>query len=187
MEASPDCPPFDACSPNLAASLRQLSLYSGSLNQEQILQFHRALRPTPQDLAPFRRFDDARYCRNRIYRDEHCELLLLCWRDGQRSQIHNHKGSLCGVRVIEGVATETVFETTLSGQLAARETRELATGSLVINGHLDIHQVANLQADGGDLVTLHLYSPPLSRMELFGMEPQQRRVQVLDDCLEFQI
>ncbi|RBL66068.1 hypothetical protein C3E98_039550 [Pseudomonas sp. MWU13-2625] len=95
--------------------------------------------------------------------------------------------SLCGVRVIEGVATETVFETTLSGQLAARETRELAAGSLVINGHLDIHQVANLQADGGDLVTLHLYSPPLSRMELFGMEPQQRRVQVLDDCLEFQI
>ncbi|MEO9386856.1 cysteine dioxygenase [Chromobacterium phragmitis] len=189
MEALKDTylPPPGVLTPNLAASLRQLSLHDASLSLEQIRQFHRSLRLSAQDLAPFRHFDDERYRRNRIYRDERCELLLLCWRNGQRSQIHNHKGSLCGVRVIEGVATETVFETTLAGQLAARETRELAAGSLVINGHLDIHQVANLQDGGEDLVTLHLYSPPLSRMELFGMEPRQSRVPLLEDCLEYQI
>ncbi len=31
----------------------------------------------------------------------------------------------------------------------------------------DIHQVANMQAAGKDLVTLHIYSPPIVRMNTY--------------------
>ncbi len=33
----------------------------------------------------------------------------------------------------------------------------------------DIHQVSNLQAEGTDLVTLHIYSPPLLRMDTYSL------------------
>jgi cysteine dioxygenase len=31
----------------------------------------------------------------------------------------------------------------------------------------DIHQVANMQAPGLDLVTLHIYSPPITKMKTY--------------------
>lgn len=31
----------------------------------------------------------------------------------------------------------------------------------------DIHQVANMQAAGTDLVTLHIYSPPIKNMHTY--------------------
>ena len=178
-------PPREKTSPELQAALGRLASFPGQLSLEDILGFHRSLRLGRAELAPFWQFGDSHYRRNRVFADDFCELLLLCWRSGQRSPIHNHRGSLCGVRVLQGVATETVFEATPAGLVASRETRELAAGSLVINGHLDIHQVSNQQA--GDLVTLHLYSPPLAGMELFGMEPQRGRSWLENACLEYQI
>ncbi|WP_157889248.1 cysteine dioxygenase [Chromobacterium subtsugae] len=172
-------------SPGLLAALKRLEQFQARLSLEDIRGFHRSLRLGRADFAPFWLFGDSQYRRNRIYADDFCELLLLCWRSGQRSQIHNHRGSLCGVRVLQGVATETVFEETPAGLLASRETRELAAGSLVINGDQDIHQIANQQ--DGDLVTLHLYSPPLRQMRLLGLEPQHGRARLPDDCLEYQI
>ncbi|UGA40598.1 cysteine dioxygenase family protein [Chromobacterium haemolyticum] len=88
--------------------------------------------------------------------------------------MHNHRGSLCGLRVLQGTATETVFERTDHGLVYAVESHRLESGSLTINSHLDIHQISNLQPYGDDLVTLHLYySPPLRKMELFSLESPQ--------------
>ncbi|QOZ84935.1 MULTISPECIES: cysteine dioxygenase [Chromobacterium] len=162
-----------ALSPSLTASLRQLDAYQANLNIEQIQRFHDSLQLGPDDLLPFRQFSDERYRRNQIYLSPWCELLLLCWRSTQRSRIHNHRGSLCGLRVLQGTATETVFERTDHGLVYAVESHRLESGSLTINSHLDIHQISNLQPYGDDLVTLHLYSPPLRKMELFSLESPQ--------------
>ena len=43
----------------------------------------------------------------------------LCWRNGQRSPIHNHRGSNCGVKVLRGVATETTFARAANGMIYA--------------------------------------------------------------------
>ncbi|MBN3003451.1 cysteine dioxygenase family protein [Chromobacterium alkanivorans] len=165
-------PPF-ALSPSLAASLRQLDACQANLSIEQIRLFHDSLQLGPEDLQPFLQFSDERYRRNQIYLSPWCELLLLCWRSTQRSRIHNHRGSLCGLRVLQGAATETVFERTDHGQVYAVGSHRLEAGSLTVNNHLDIHQISNLQPYGADLVTLHLYSPPLRNMELFSLESSQ--------------
>ena len=34
----------------------------------------------------------------------------------------------------------------------------------------DIHQLANLEPPGRDLITLHVYSPPLARMRLYSLD-----------------
>jgi cysteine dioxygenase len=48
--------------------------------------------------------------------------------------------------------------------------RDLAAGHTCASADDDTHQVSNLQAGGADLVTLHVYSPPLLRMEVFSLD-----------------
>ena len=58
-----------------------------------------------QMLAPWWMFDACTYRRNLIRRTAAYEALLLCWLPGQRSPIHDHRGSGCAFRVVEGVVT----------------------------------------------------------------------------------
>jgi cysteine dioxygenase len=44
-------------------------------------------------------------------------------------------------------------------------TREFLPGQVCCTQDTDIHQVCNTQSDGGNLVTLHVYSPPLAEMQ----------------------
>jgi len=128
-----------------------------------------ALDITPADLADYARFSEEKYLRNLVHEGEWYHVLALCWRSGQRSPIHNHAGSTCGLRVLEGVATETVFEPTPSGLIKAVSSTEMRAGSVAASQDADIHQVSNLESPGCDLVTLHVYSPPLMRMDTYSL------------------
>jgi cysteine dioxygenase len=121
------------------------------------------------DVANFARFDDDRYLRNLVFEGEHYHLLVLCWRSGQRSPIHNHAGSTCGFRVLTGIATETIFEKTPSKLIKPVSSEDQPAGTVRAAQDEDTHQVSNLQADGDDLVTLHIYSPPLFKMDVFSL------------------
>ncbi len=95
--------------------------------------------------------------------------LVLCWRAGQRSPIHDHKGSSCGVKVLQGTCTETLFDFTDQRYLIPTETRDLHEGHVCGSFDTDIHQVSNLQQAGSDLVTLHIYFPPLLKMGMYTL------------------
>ena len=73
------------------------------------------------------------------------------------------------MRVLRGVATETRFTLSPNGMILATNSRELAEGSVCASQDADIHQMSNLQAGGADLVTLHVYSPPLLRMGTYSL------------------
>ncbi len=57
-----------------------------------------------------------------------------------------------------------------NGMVYACESRELPEGATCYSEDLDIHQVSNLQADDRDLVTLHIYSPPLLKMNVYSLD-----------------
>jgi cysteine dioxygenase len=122
----------------------------------------------PADVRPFMRFGADRYVRNLMWQSPHYQVLVLCWRSGQRSPIHDHVGSSCVVRVIEGIATETFFARAPNGMIFANSSRDLAPGQICASQDSDIHQMSNLQA-GSDLVTLHVYSPPLLFMNTYSL------------------
>jgi cysteine dioxygenase len=103
---------------------------------------------------------------------------MLCWKNGQRSPIHNHAGSACVVRVLRGTLTETVFEMAPNGHVKASFSRDIAEGGLIASEDTDIHQASNLQAGDADLVTLHVYTPPLTRMKTFSMYDLSRGQEV---------
>jgi cysteine dioxygenase len=122
-----------------------------------------------EDLRECARFDDQHYCRNLVSGGPWYDLLVICWRSGQRSPIHDHAGSSCAFKVLTGVCSETVYAFSACGQAYPVETTDQPAGAIVSTQDADTHQVSNLQPAGCDLVTLHIYSPPLKAMHTFSI------------------
>jgi cysteine dioxygenase len=66
------------------------------------------------------------------------------------------------------VATESQFVRTKDGLIYPTFSRQVPAGSVCASQDEDIHQVSNLQS-GLDLVTLHMYSPPLLVMGTYSL------------------
>jgi cysteine dioxygenase len=122
-----------------------------------------------ESIEKFAQFSEERYRRNRMRSGPAYDALVLCWRAGQVSPIHDHRGSACAVRVIRGRATETIYEMTEEGRVFPTKTRQLPEGYMCATQDLDIHQLGNSQPSR-DLITLHIYSPPLLKMGQYSLE-----------------
>jgi cysteine dioxygenase len=126
------------------------------------------------ELAEFMRFSDRGYARNLVRAGPWYNVLVLCWKNGQRSPIHDHAGSSCGVRVLRGTATETLFVFADNGDVWATHSRHLTAGSVTGSQDSDMHQISNLQPGSADLVTLHVYTPPLMWMGTYSLTDRKR-------------
>ena len=144
----------------------------------------RELDITYDDVREYARFADDGYQRNLMHEGPGYHALVLCWKNGQRSPIHDHRGSSCGVRVLKGIATETLFTLGTDGLVSPTTTRELPEGAVCGSQDDDIHQVSNLQPGDADLVTLHVYSPPLYVMDTYS-PTQAIRTEWTDPIFEF--
>jgi len=118
-------------------------------------------------------FNERTYQRNLIHHTANYEILVLCWRSGQCSPIHDHGESACGVLVVEGVATETSFLADSTGKMLVSRSRRIPAGSVVVSRGSDIHRVANLENPGADLISLHVYSPRLAASRYFRIDQRQ--------------
>src|SRR5262249_57021176 len=83
-------------------------------------------------------------------------------------------GSSCGGRVLRAMLTETLFEFAPNGHVKALSSRDHPPGSVFGSQDQDLHQVSNLQAGSADLVTLHVYTPPLLRMGTYSLTDRTR-------------
>ncbi len=122
---------------------------------------------TRQDIAGTCVFGVKGYRRNCISKSPWYELLACCWHSGHRTPIHDHHGVSCAFKVIEGEGTEIRFRETPSGLICPAATITMPVGYICAANDADIHQVANMQAPGSDLITLHIYSPPITRMRTY--------------------
>lgn len=135
-----------------------------------VAELKRALtqaRITPNDVQAHVRFGIAKYRRNLVRRTADYEVLVLCWKPGQQSPIHDHSGSNCAVKVLSGAATEVKFDRTATGGLRVASAERLEAGGITASADADLHRVANWEGPGENLVTLHVYSPPLRGMQLY--------------------
>lgn len=119
-------------------------------------------------------FDEQHYQRNKIGTSAWYDLLVICWRPGQASAIHDHTNSSCGFKILTGTATELVYERSEDSSDFVRPIRKraYAAGDLCLAQDHDIHRISNDSASA-DLVTLHVYSPPL-QMKFYELEPSLR-------------
>lgn len=121
------------------------------------------------DLLPFKGFKAGNYCRHRVMRNEFVEMLVLCWKPGQRTPIHDHNGAHGAVLVHEGILWETTFDYDTEEGLEYKAHRELRTGGLTGSELPDIHQLGNPDVSGQDLITIHIYAPPLGVLKTYKL------------------
>jgi len=129
-------------------------------------------------------FDDSHYQRNLVKAATNYHVWVMCWKAGQRSPIHDHGASICAVRVLRGTATVTHFAWSASGDVLATHSEEVAVGGIMGTQDGDLHQVSNLQGGGKELITLHVYTPPLLRMGTYSILDDTRSVDVWTECIE---
>ena len=159
-------------SAKLSPLLRYLDGLTSPVDLGVLGEHLQALSITPEDVAQFCHFGENAYKRNPVQSANWYELLVMCWRPGQASQIHDHAGTNCGVKILTGTLTEIRFESaglSSTGKNRARATGEgtLECGEVCLAADGTIHQIVNA-SPSEDLITLHLYSPPPSYEFLRG-------------------
>jgi predicted metal-dependent enzyme (double-stranded beta helix superfamily) len=110
------------------------------------------------------------YARNLLCRTPRFDMLVLCWRPGQVTSIHDHAGSLNVTRVYGGTLTSRLFEEydrPAPGRALVRPKVEerLAKNGVALVDHGEIHQLANTSEE--DLVTVHVYARPLKDITVY--------------------
>jgi uncharacterized NAD(P)/FAD-binding protein YdhS/predicted metal-dependent enzyme (double-stranded beta helix superfamily) len=111
----------------------------------------------------------ASYARRSVTRREFYELLVLTWMPGQGSVAHDHSGSLCGLKVVQGSLTEQVYASGPDGQVRPTTLSHLEAGEITIDPGVVVHSLANPAGSGQMLVTVHLYSPPLPEVRRYAV------------------
>jgi cysteine dioxygenase len=108
-------------------------------------------------------FEDKPYTSRPIYKDNHLEIIVICFSDGQTSSVHHHQGSNCVIRLVYGRVMETLFNRAPHcGQIYYSSHHMLEVPDTIsgLNGK-QIHQLANLDPNGS--VIVNFYSPPFKR------------------------
>lgn len=151
--------------------------------------------PRPAEYEPYIMWDlenPTRYTRNLVFRNEHMDVILMCWPAGQASTIHDHDSSSCWVVVVEGTVDEVQYAVPMldrhfiesemknptgavgrCGELRVQNRFRLEVGgctSTYANNDIGLHRVENNTDQPA--YTLHIYAPPLSRMKIFKPDGQ---------------
>lgn len=118
-----------------------------------------------------------KYTRNLIATDNATfTLMLLCWTPGKASPVHDHAGSECFMRVIEGCVVEQQFAWAEKGKehehlKMLKETATEPGQVLFINDNVGLHKIENASSEPA--ITLHLYIPPYQECKCFFDENGQ--------------
>lgn len=168
MSVSPDAalPPARRF-PKLAKLIAYLDTLSARADLTTLDRLLRESEITRADIETACSFGQRGYRRNTISSSPWYELLALCWRSGHCTPIHDHRGVSCAFRVVEGTGTELRFTVSPSGLVCPQAAISMQPGYICSADEPDIHQVCNMQTPGTDLITLHIYSPPIHRMNTY--------------------
>ncbi|MEP6718331.1 MAG: cysteine dioxygenase family protein [bacterium] len=166
---------------SLAALVKALESQTSVPSLEQIYDWLERATISTEDLQPYIGFKDGNYWRHRVCRNEFVEMLVLCWRPGHRTPIHDHNGSHGGVKVQEGPLWETIFTYDEENGLEYKSAREYAPGAVTGSDIPDIHQLGNPDVSDRNLVTIHVYAPPLGVLHTYKPGSTKIELYIPDD------
>lgn len=167
VESTPDSPVEVKTPLTLQELVKLLASQSTPPMLEQLNAWLENASISEEELRPFLGFKEANYWRHRVFRNQSVEMLVLCWRPGHRTPIHDHNGSHGAVRVFSGVLWETTFVYDGTRGLCYKSGREWSPGEVTSAAVPDIHQLGNPEVSGQNLITLHIYAPPLGVLKTY--------------------
>ena len=132
---------------------------------------------SPDELTLHALFSERRYARNLVHKTDRFEIMIMGWNSGQRSSIHDHAGALGGLKVLHGELTESLFEKAPNGMIKSLSSVDYSVGAMRVEETHLIHQISNLQGENRQSISVHIYVPPLVRMNVYSLEdPSVRNV-----------
>jgi cysteine dioxygenase len=154
---------------DLTGAIEELKHRAREMKLPDLRRFISNLKIDRRQIEPHVLFTPERYARNLVYKSDDFECLVLCWRPGQRSPIHDHANSICAVYTVEGELSADNYRKTANGHVRADYSEDFKPGSVLAIQTTEIHQVSNLQ-DSSDLISLHFYLGPLENSFLYSIQ-----------------
>ena len=106
------------------------------------------------DWKEFIKFNDHTYNRIPIYTSPQFDIFIICWRKGQKSQIHDHPQRGCLMKLLAGELFENIYTTAdLSVSISSLKMEAGQIG--YIENNQILHEIYSIK----DSVSLHIYSP----------------------------
>ncbi|HYH06432.1 MAG TPA: cysteine dioxygenase family protein [Thermoanaerobaculia bacterium] len=172
--------------------IRRLS--EGIITKQKIHDYLVAYEIRPEELEPYMQWVEGRHTRNKIFRNDMIEVMLICWPIGAVTPLHTHNGQLGWMTMIEGKLLvenyrkldcnrpenqQVVGMDCLAG--ATRIEMEHLENELAIpSGPLNtvdktqtIHRIRNLAEWNERAVSMHVYSRPIDSCVVFDMDAQR--------------
>src|SRR5213080_3252997 len=72
------------------------------ITTDRVRSYIDSMRLSARELEPFVHFRDDFYTRNLVYRDPLFEVMVICWKPGQKTAIHTHNGQLGWMQMAQG-------------------------------------------------------------------------------------
>lgn len=132
-----------------------------------------------EELKPILKTDHEKpYYRKLLYKDEKLELLVMNWSDLECVP-HDHGKSYGWIQVINGTSQNTIYEVKENILPAELFTEHQEKGKMFFAPKKGVHKMSD--SGGTNLVTLHLYSPPITGMRVYNLDKCAACI-VSDDC-----
>jgi cysteine dioxygenase len=165
--------PRDGSSITFSQLIERLNSQTSAPTLEQLNSWLSSAEIFDRDLQPYVGFKEGNYWRHRVCRNEAAEMLVICWRPGHKTPIHDHNGSHGVVRIHTGLMWETIFTFDEDQGLRYESGRECPVGTVTGAEVPDIHQLGNPDVSGQDLITVHVYAPPLGVLKTYKVGSSQ--------------
>ena len=142
----------------------------------------------PNSLSPYLKYEKHRYTRHLVHKNTDFELLVICWGKGHSAPIHGHEGELCWARVEQGRLLFYNFRVLSENPLQLSPEGAPVEGKVgFLDGPAEIHSVANPMSFGINAVSLHLYSKPYLKCDIYeSVKGPKRRVRLAYDTIHAQ-
>jgi cysteine dioxygenase len=166
---------------------------AGVITRQKLYDYLTTRAIRREDLDRYRRWLPDRHTRNKIFRNDRIEVMLLCWPIGATTPLHTHNGQLGWMSMIDGrlyienykklscnrsenqqvvaldcLAGATEIEMKLLGTQVALPGGPLNT----VDKAQTIHRIMNLAEWNERAVSMHVYSLPIDSCVVFDLDKQ---------------
>ena len=172
--------------------IRRLS--EGLITKQKIYDYLVAYEIRPEELESYKQWLPDRHTRNKIFRNDMIEVMVISWPIGAVTPLHTHNGQLGWMTMLEGKLIvenyrkvgcnrpenqQVVGIDCLAGATQI-EMEHLENEMAIPDGPLNtvdktqtIHRIRNLAEWNERAVSMHVYSRPIDSCVVFDMEAQR--------------
>ena len=169
-------------------------LSHGVITKQKMYDYLVSYEIRRDDLEHYKHWLDDRHTRNKVFRNDLIEVMIICWPIGAVTPLHTHNGQLGWMTMLEGklvvenyrkvrcnaAENEQVVGFDCLAGATEIEMEQMETELAVPGGPINtvdktqtIHRIRNLSEWNERAVSMHVYSRPIDSCVVFDMQNQR--------------